>query len=245
MDNYGLKEFIYPTTVLLTYLDELDINELFNACKLANLSVEEVLKSKCGTMSNTISYLLKFSNPSEIFSNETSYQKKFSSPHFNTNKAYSVEIQGTTNNGIFTNTGHCFILINDGVNWVMMDSYIGEREFSYEIVNLQSINDKIFTLKQKFNNDLWLELTSCNNEDTLTTKANILMFEYDYSFTNIKEKFLQLLEKAKTRLNNEDIGIDDSYLFLLSSCLDIEDANNYLNSLYHIVSSTNHNLLFK
>lgn len=224
MDKDRLKELVCPASILLTYLDVLDIDDLFYACMRTNLSTEEVLKTKCGTTFMTIHYLLSFINPVAKINN------------FHSNKAYSVEMQGVSINGNMVhrnNTGHCFILMNDGTNWLMIDSYIGERELSYKIIDPESINNMLSKIRDQFTNNLWLELTGCdtNADDDTTSKMNVLMFEYDYSCSNMNERFVEIIESAKKRLNQELIGIDDSYLSLLSPNLDITYANNYLDSL--------------
>lgn len=220
MDGYVLKELAtkcFPTTILLTYIDHLDIDELFHACHRSKFSTEKVLKTKCGSTLATISYLLSLSNPIGSIIN------------FNNNKAYTFEIQGVSINGRLTNTGHCFILIGSGVNWLTLDSYIGERELSCNIVDLESINKIILDLKEEFSDELWLKLTGSHNNDVgeHTSKVKVMIYEYDYSLENINKMFLEVLQKAKTKLNEESEGTDDSYLSLLSTTLNVEDANKY------------------
>ena len=218
-----MEVFLYPTSVLLTYLGEVDIDEVFGACFCTGLSVDEVLTTKCGTIMQTISWLLDFSNSRHCL-------EDLKDLCFDPNKAYTFELQGYSNTGTLTNTGHCFVLINNGTNWLIMDSYIGERKFSSKIVDLTSILDTLCQLKHKFNHVLWSGFTSSNDIGDFTTHVGVLVFEYDYSPLKIKDKFFQLVERAKTRLNNKDIGVDDSYLSLLSHSLSRKDANSYLSS---------------
>lgn len=216
--NY-LKLLLHPTVKLLLYIDELDIDEVFDACIKTSLSLDKVIESKCGTTQTAISYLLSFSNPIK------------EPQDIVINKAYHIQLQGISDNGNFTDTGHAFILLNNSNNWFMIDSYIGHRRLTCKIITLQTILNLLSELKQTFNEDLWFLLTECENNDNNTTKLLSLIYQYDYSDTDINENFIQIVQRAKERLKNEDIGISDDHLCLLSPNLNKQEADEYLNSL--------------
>lgn len=220
-----LIDFLYNATVLLTYLDEVDIDEVFGACYYTGMTLEKILTTKCGTTMQTISWLLNFSNSGSPYKSNG-----VENIHFDKNKAYTFELRGVSDKKLTTKTSHCFILINNGRDWLLIDSYIGEREFSCKTVDLEKTIGILCELGSKFSHDLWSKFTSSVYSEDDTTKMETLVHEYDYSLSKIKQRFLELVDRAKTRLNKESIGIDDSYLSLLSPSLSVEDANSYLSS---------------
>ena len=216
-----LKKLLPDTIRLLLYIDYLDIDEFYEVCERTALPVEQIIESKCGNISGSIGYLLNFTNTKE------------EPEQFSSNKAYSFELYGV--NEELTNTGHAFILINDGNEWLMLDSYIGYRRFRCERVELNHVLSIVKMLRTKFRNDLWTELTGVDENDDETDKIDVMVFEYDYSMKTINKKFKELIKRAEDRLNNSDIGLSDEYLSIIAEDLDSETANNYLDSLYKLV----------
>lgn len=225
-----LELLLYPTIRLLLYLEQLDVDEFYHVCSRASLSAERAIETKCGNMQAGVSYLLNFSNPIKR------------PPQFLPNKAYyfevhglaRVEIQGVTDYDI-TNTSHGFVLINNGEKWLMLDSYIGCRGFTCRPVILDGILNTLALLREKFNNELWIALTGCSDNNANTDKVDVLMYQYDYSTFDLKSRFANLIELARNRLNNEEVGLSDEYLVLLAADRQQETAHSYLNSLYKLV----------
>jgi len=225
MNCSQLELLLYSTVRLLLYLDKLDIDDFYSVCVRTSLSTKEVIETKCGSMQGAISFLLSFSNPVE------------KPLHFLPNKAYYFELRGKSIADTPTDIDHVFTLINDGHDWLIIDSYINCRGFTCRIVTLDSILSILSRLERKFNSESWLQLTECREKDTITEKIDIAVYQYDYSISTMDSQFIKLIDSAKHRLEHEKIGLSDEYLFLISSNLDPKVADNYLNSLFNLLTS--------
>lgn len=183
---------------------------------LTRLPSERVVATKCGDISGAVAYLLNFINPLETRT-------------FRPFKGYQIELQGRNDAGKFTNLSHGFILLNDGLNWILIDSYIGCREFTCRFVDVNTIQRIIERLEQSFDREIWLQLTGCPEQSA--SRLMVLIYEYDYDLTGMKERFHSLVKRAQHRLDQEEIGMSDEYLELLDPDLNDEAADRYLDSL--------------
>jgi len=147
-----ISKLIYPMIRLVLYLDILDLDEFYYSITNMKLTIEQYIQTKCG-----LHYLLNF--------NKFRIQQKMLFP----NKAYTFVIQGISSDGNDTNTSHAFILIHKNNEWVMLDSYIGCRGFTCTVVDIKKIVEILQKLEEKFNDDLWKELTMEDNTDSFSS----------------------------------------------------------------------------
>ena len=222
---YQLGKLITPSVQLMLYLDYLDIDDFYYACARTALSAKEVFESKCGNTQQALSYLLDFSDQ-KIDDRDLS--------DIPSDRAQYIELQGIDINDTFTNTGHGFILLYEDGNWIMFDSYIGCRDFTCKVVNIEYIQFVLSKIETQFNDDLWRGLTGCKSDDDLTTKISIFMSQYKWTFEKINERFNELVKSALNRLENEETGISDEYLAILSPTLSKDEACGYLESLQEL-----------
>lgn len=221
MDFYQVfNPLINSTIKLLLYTGYLDIDDHFYAYRVTKFDDDRVFATKCGNTSGAVAYLLNFTNTIET-------------TFFRSNKAYQVTFQGVDNNDKYTTLGHEFVLLNNDSKWILIDSYIGYRELTCKFVDIDKITTIIKSLEEKFDNDLWVQLTGCS--ENTDDKMLLTIYEYDYHIDIIEENFKLLVKKAKYRLNNEEVGLSDDILFVLDVNLDQEEANKYLISCENIV----------
>lgn len=211
-----LQSLVVPTVKLLLYTGHLDIDDYLQACLLTRLPEERVVATRCGDISGAVAYLLDPTKPIET-------------REFRPGRAYQIELQGVDSAGRFTSLSHAFILLNDGINWILIDSYIGCREFTCRFVFLDRVVSLIQKLEESFDSSIWLELTGCPEQRS--GRLQVLIHEFNYQTTGIEERFKSLVGRAKDRLDRGEIGLSDEYLLLLDPNLDVEAAGEYLDSL--------------
>jgi len=189
-----LKNIIFNTSLLLTYVDVIDIDDICHASVVSKLSLERVFETKCSLTMSSISYLLNFSNGIIV-----------DNFNFNKNKAYTIEMQEYSNN-VATNLGHCFVLINFDDKWFKLDSYFNEKIFSYSQIDILSLINK-----------KWIDMIEYDTIGWNNATVRWLICEYDYCTekSSIDLMYKSLINRAKNRFDNEDIGKDDLYMELL------------------------------
>ena len=220
---HQLRHYLLDATRLLLYIDYIDLDDFYSACRRTKLLTEEAIITKCGNVTFTILYLLSFKQGEELFLNTL---------NLDPTKMYSFTLIGQDEKELLTIVGHTFILIFLDNQWVILDSYILCRGFTCRPVdNINVLLEDLLILQEEYNPETWWRLTGCHEEDKATKTISYEIVEYNYNLNEIEEAFHSLVQKAKNRLANEEIGIDDDHLVLLSSERDPEEAREYLESL--------------
>lgn len=228
-DFDNLQKLAAHTVRLLLYIRKLDVKEFYEVCDESKLSPDEVISTRCGTMQSAIGYLLNFKNP------KYHYLQKVIDGNFNINKAYTCELFGKNKDNEYSLTSHGYVLLYHVNSWFIVDSYIGCREFTVRNVRLDDIKFMIRQLNSRFNEDIWYELTGCENNDSTTVRTQVVVYEYDYNFDTVNSQFIKLLRHCHVKLMDGD----NSHMNLISHNNDVGTALNYLNVLTFLAQSDN------
>ena len=219
-----LEKLIEPTIRLLLFNGELDVEEYWQACQLYS----NTLTTKCGHMDVALYYLLDFQPAS---CNRPSYSKVdsnyrdeninssslSSSPDdeiFEDNKAYIYTLEGVTpaiegslreQLDNLSKIGHILTLLFDVGHWRIFDAYINCREFSEVEIELETFIEQLKILSNSSNTEVWYQLTGCREHDPRTLKFNIERQCFYWTSSHIEQRFANLIETARDRLNDKTV----------------------------------------
>jgi len=217
---------------LLLYTDYLDLDDFYYCSMKTGLSFQNIADTKCGSTISAIEYLLSFKNPLDY-------------EHFDINKAYSIELQSINEYGLPTEPSHSFILLYYH-EWILLDSYIGQRQFTCRVVDIVEISAIISSLQQHSDSNLWEQLTGIREEAPKNLIVGI--YQYDWDPFQIEAQYQKLVKSARDRFeiainyhNNplrvglaetkDWFGLSDEHLAVLNPNLDVIEARAYLDSL--------------
>jgi hypothetical protein len=158
-------------------------------------------------------------------------------------KIYCVQMKCISQyDKLYTHPDHVFNLINNGDNWILMDSYIDKNVIRYTIVDISDLNQRLDILTNKFDMRIWNELTGGTISDLYDGKVEIRVMESSYDISQISNRFLELIHTAQRSVESSSF----SSLCLLNSMADRTKSDLYLESLNELVEKTSkyHNLWF-
>lgn len=170
------------------------------AVKATGLSEEEVLRTKCGLMSDTLSYLLNFREdpkPGDV-------------------RAWRFRLVTVVNGQKQPDITHTFVILETSKRGeeenlysptfidegreralLLIDSYIGCREFTCRyIADVNRFFMDLIFLQQSFNAEIWNAITGCQEVLDIPGSVEMTVREYSYdgSREGIMERFLLLQE---------------------------------------------------
>jgi hypothetical protein len=232
MDNLILekiKQYHVATIRMLLYLDVLDIDNIFTINEIFELSYENIIETKCNFVFESVGYLLNFFDRKFIFDNYD-IGKQNKKIIFDPKYLYVVTMQGMTTINILTDIGHEFILVYVNGKWYIVDSYFGIRNIEYREINIKNFSDMIETCHITFDLENWNNLFKCNETKGRTECFHCVIKIFGWE-NDLENNFKKLVFKSKNRLENENVGVSDDHLFLLDGELDVNFADNFLDSL--------------
>ena len=188
-------------------------------------------------------YLLNFSNEKLVYDN-INYENNYLFKNYNPKYAYEfvIDVVNKTNlkkienkKYIKIHLDHQFIMINYKNKWYVLDAYIKQREFQYNVIDPMTLSQFIVDSRVKFDIKLWNQLFNVNVYKSDVKIAISQIFRHNwYNSNEIKNKFIELVDKSIDRLDNEEIGRDVKHLYLIEKSLNKEKAREYLNGLYKL-----------
>lgn len=226
---------------MLLYLDIFDMDEFHNYLNNTNIPHDFVIRTKCGLNTECIKYLLNFSKKQKIYDN-IKYENNYLFENFDPEYAYEflIDVINKKNfiehNEIKSIIDHQFVLLNYHEKWYLLDAYIQQKEFQYNVVDPLFLSKFITESRIKFNIDRWNQLFNVNvrKPDLRISITEIFKYKWKNS-DSVRNNFIGLIDKSKNRLANETDGIDPSYLFILDKSLNTDRAAKYLDSLYGLI----------
>lgn len=160
---------IVKNTVRALYQDT-DFTWLQNKTGLTH---QQILDTKCGLVCAALSHIYKFN-----------HKTKINMPvQLSTTYAYMFDLEGITRDGKYTKTDHEFIIMHSDKQWWLLDSYIGCRKFTCRPVYITQLLKDVYSLRKRFNEQIWKNLTGCASLDQITYRVNTRIYQYNYKNT--------------------------------------------------------------
>lgn len=211
---------MYNTATLLLYMDILDIDEYFRAQRYLKTSKSKIriAASKCGFVLDSIIYL--------ISPTKTASKKNILT--FNINMFYAIYIEEIDAYRKQNCVGHAFGIFYEynTQKWKIIDGYIGLRECSIRDVEISDVIHLCGGNRNYYESVCGVSIENTvllSSADVFETPICLL-----YECLNTYNKLVDL---ATNRLNNEQIGLSDDHLFLLSGKCDKFEAKRNLSGM--------------
>jgi hypothetical protein len=148
------------------------------AAHYTNLSIEEVVKTKCRLIADTLAYLL-------------SYQP-YDSPEEKV--GWWIRLRGVNKFEQSTSVGHALLVVEggDGKTY-LIDSYIGCRSITCREIDMLEFLAQLKSLQKQYDPRIWLEVTGCEERE-IPDHVHIIMqkYSYDDSPESIVTRYLEL-----------------------------------------------------
>jgi hypothetical protein len=220
----SLSEILPVAIRLLYYIDHVNFNRVQLCLSYTGLSRDEVISTRCGPTTDALLYLF---SPTE--------SKVLSEISFDPTYIYEIHLQGLSeqtddlDSEEPTSLGHSMLVLFEEGTWYVLDSYIGKRGFTKRAIpNIDDFQKILHEIQISYYPSKWQFLTSEYVSDPETARMEITFIQHKGDTSRIHGKYQELLERAKKRLLEEEIGQDDNYLALLDSSLDLEAAKKKL-----------------
>lgn len=215
-----IKKYILQAKKMALYIGISNIDEIYDRVFEENLSVDTIIRTKCGLQVDCLEVLLDFSDSKTVFDNYY-FKNNDLSNDFNKKYAYIITMQGMNtkkynNNNLlcYTDVDHIFILINYNNTWHIMDSYICQRELTDKIVSIEELSHFIYKQRINFCLVQWNEFFNIDSLEENTKSVHSVINQYNYTMT-IEENYSQLKEKYYFCLENSKDRIFDPNLLVL------------------------------
>ncbi|XWV25804.1 putative orfan [Tupanvirus soda lake] len=219
LDFDFLKENIVNANKMVLFVGISSIAEVYNCVFKENLSVDFVIKTKCGLQVDCIEYLMGLSNQKIVFDNYY-FENNYLFDNFKKENAYILCMQGINKNKFntqryyTTNIDHQFLLIHDNNNWYIIDSYIGHRELTKKIINVNELSEFIQKQRIIFDQTKWNEMFDVSIKSDNTSNIYCVINRYELT-KDIGKNYEKLKQIYNFCLESSDHTILDPNLLVL------------------------------
>lgn len=199
MKTYNLVRLLPSLFPEANYLSlDSDISswdKVVDAHKSSDLTLDQVVRTKCRLTADTLSYLMSF-QPSDM--------TNMTSEH---NDALWIRLRGLDKNDQSTHVSHALVILETPDGHLLADSYIGCREITCRIIDPDEFLSDILEMQEKYRPETWKELTGCSDDNSDGPPIDhVLVVKNDYSYLGNPESITERLNELNQGYNNTSYG---------------------------------------